>query len=53
MTSRSIVRRSDFSDNEMLDAMMASALKNVLNTYVHFRRRVNVGEQRAQKYHRF
>ena len=53
MTSRSIVRRNDFPDYEMLDAMIASALKRLLNKHVHFRKRVSVEEQRAQKYDRF
>ena len=35
MTSRSIVGRDDFPDFCMLDAMIASALKKVLNTQVH------------------
>ena len=48
MTPRSIVGRRDFSDCEMLDAMIASALKTLL-THVHFRRRVSVEEKRAQK----
>ena len=37
----------------MIDAMIASALKKLSNTHVHFRQRVNVEEQRAQKYDRF
>ena len=37
----------------MLDAIIASVLKKLLNTHVHFRRRVSVEEQRAQKYDRF
>ena len=37
----------------MLDAMFASALKKLLNTQIHFRKRVSVEEQRAQKYDRF
>ena len=48
MTSRSIVERNDFTDYDMLDAMIASALKSV-----HFRNRVSVEEQRAPKYDRF
>ena len=35
MTSRSIVGRTDFLDFDMLDAMMASALKKLLNTQIH------------------
>ena len=53
MTSRSIVERTDSPDNDMLDAMVASALKKLLDRHVHFRRRVSVEEQRAQKYDRF
>ena len=48
-TSRSIVARRAFTDFEMLDAMIA--LKKLL-TSVHFRKRVSVEEQRAQKYDR-
>ena len=32
----------------MLDAMIASALKKLLDGHVHFRRRASVEEQRAQ-----
>ena len=39
MTSRSIVGRTDFPDYDMLDAMIASALKKLLDKRVHFRRR--------------
>ena len=53
MTSRSNVGRTDFPDYDMLDAMIASASKKLLNTHVHFRKRVSVEEQRAQKYDRF
>ena len=52
ITSRSITGRTDFSDYDMLDAMIASALKKLL-ALVHFRRRVRVEEQRAQKHDRF
>ena len=52
MTSRSITRRTDFPDYDMLDAMIASELK-MLVTSVHFRKRVTGEKQRAQKYHRF
>ena len=41
MTSRSIVGRTDFPDSDMLDAMIASALKKLLNTQIHFRNRVS------------
>ena len=53
MTSQSITWRKVFSDNDMLDAMIASALKRLLDKHVHFRKRVSVEEQRAQKYDRF
>ena len=53
MTSRSIVCRTDFTDFDMLDAMIASALKRLLDKHVLFRKRVSVEEQRAQKYDRF
>ena len=53
MTSQSIVGRNDFPDYDRLDAMIASALKKLLNTHVHFRKRVSVEEQRARKYDRF
>ena len=51
MTSRPIVKK-DFPDFEMLDAMIASTLKKLLNTQPHFRKRVSVEEQRAQKHDR-
>ena len=41
-TSRSIVGAY------LLDAMIASALKKLLNTHIHFRKRVSVEDQRAQ-----
>ena len=47
MTSRSIVGRTDFPDFDLLDAMIASALKKLLNTQIHFRKRVSVEQQRA------
>ena len=53
VTSRSIVMRTDFPDFDMLDAMIASALKKLFNTQIHFRRRVGVEEHRAQKHDRF
>ena len=37
----------------MLDSMIASALKRLLDKRVHFRTRVSVEEQRAQKDDRF
>ena len=45
--------RTDVPDFDMLDAMIAYALKNLLNTQMHVRKRVSVEEQRAQKYDRF
>ena len=39
MTSRSITERHDFLDYDMLDAMIASALKKFLNTHIHFRKK--------------
>ena len=53
MTSRSIVGRTDFPDSNMLDSMIASALKQLLNTQMHFRKRVSVEEQRAPNHNRF
>ena len=50
MTSQSITGRRDFPDYDMLVAMIASALKKLLNMHVHFRKRGSVEEQRAQKY---
>ena len=38
--SQSITGRQDFSDYDMLDAMIASALKRLLDKHVHFRKRV-------------
>ena len=49
MTSHSITGRRYFLDCNMLDAMIASALKKLLNTHVHFRKRVCVEEQRDSK----
>ena len=39
MPSRSIVEGTDFPDFDMLDAMIASALKKLLNTQIHFPRK--------------
>ena len=41
MTSQSITGRRDFTDNDMLDAMIASALKKIISSG-HFRRRISV-----------
>ena len=43
----------DFPDLDILDAMIASALKKLLNTQTHFQKRVSVEEQRAQKHNQF
>ena len=37
----------------MLDAMLASALKRLLDKHIHFWNRASVEEQRAQQYDRF
>ena len=47
------MERTDFPDFDVLDAMIASALKRLLDKHVPFRKRVRVEEQRAQKYDRF
>ena len=49
LKSRPFVGRTDFPDFDTLDAMVASAYKKLFNTQIHFRERVSVGEQRAQK----
>ena len=38
-TSQSITGRRDFPDYDMLDAMIASALKRLLDKHVHFRKK--------------
>ena len=38
---------------KMLDVMIASALKKILNSHIQFLKRICVEEQRAQKYDRF
>ena len=53
LTSRSITGRTDSPDYDVLDAIIASALKRLLDKHIHFRKRVSVEEQRAQKYDRF
>ena len=53
MKSRLIVARTGFLDFVMLDVMIASALKKLLNTQRHFRKSASVEEQRAQKDDRF
>ena len=52
VTLQSMTGRRDFTDYDMLDAMIASALKKLL-THVLLRKRVSVEEQRSQKYDRF
>ena len=52
-TSQSILGRTDFPDCEMLDVMIASASKKILNSHIQFLKRICVEEQRAQKYDRF
>ena len=49
LTSRSIVGQLNFLDFDMLDAMIASSLKKLLNTQSNFLKRVSVEEQRARK----
>ena len=39
-----------FRDYDVLDALIASALKKLLDEHVRFRKRVSVEEQRAQRY---
>ena len=53
MTSRSIFGRNDFPDYDMLNALIASALKRLLDKHIHFHKRVSVEEHRAQNYDRF
>ena len=53
MTSQSITGRRYYPGNEMLHAMMASALKRLIDKHVRFRKRVSVKEQHAEKYDRF
>ena len=53
VTSRSIPRQHNFPDFDMLDAMIASALKKLLDTQSNFRKRVSVEEQRAHQDDRF
>ena len=42
VTSRSLVGGNGFTDYDMLDAVIASALKRLLDKHIHFRRRVKV-----------
>ena len=41
--------RNDFPDYDVLDAMIASAVKRLPDKHIHFRKRVSGDEQRAQK----
>ena len=50
LTAQSSTGRRDFPDYNMIDAMIASALKKLLDKHVRFRKRVIVEEQSAQKY---
>ena len=43
----------DFTDYEELDLMMAPALKRCYDKQTHFRMKISVEEQRAQKDNRF
>ena len=52
-TSRSIAGQDNFLDFDMLDAMIASALKKLIHTQSTFRKRASVEEQRAQNSDRF
>ena len=53
VTSRSITGQTNFPYFDMPDAMIASALKKLMNTQSTFRKRVSVEEQRAQNSDRF
>ena len=53
VTSRSITGQHKIPDFDMLDAMIASAVKKLINTQSTFRTRVSVEEQRDQNSDRF
>ena len=53
VTSRSITGQPNFPDFDMLGAMIARALKKLLDTHSNFRKRESVEEQRAQNSDRF
>ena len=53
VTSRSFTGQPNFLDFDMFDAMIASALKKLINTQSTFRKRVSVEKQRAQNSDRF
>ena len=44
--------RTDLPDNDVLHAMVASALQKLLNTQIHFQKWASVEEQRVQKHDR-
>ena len=52
ITLKSITGK-DFPDYEELDLMMASALERCYDKQTHFRKKISVEEQRAQKDNRF
>ena len=47
------IKGKDFPDYEELDLMMAAALKRCYDKQTHFRKKISVEEQRAQKDNRF
>ena len=47
------MERTDFTKFDLLNTMNASALKGLSDKHIHFRKRVSVEEQRAQKHDRF
>ena len=49
MTPRSILGREDFPDYDMMEAMMASALKKLSDKHTLFRKRGSLEEQRAHE----
>ena len=53
VTSRLVVGRRDFTDFNVFDAMIAYALRRLLDKHLHFLKRVSVEEQRAQNSDRF
>ena len=52
ITPKSITGKN-FSDYEELDLMMATALKKCYDEHTHFRKKISVQKQRAQKNDRF
>ena len=53
VTSRSITGQPKLHDFDMLDAVIASAMKKLINTQSKFRKRASVEEQRAQNSDQF